>query len=149
LYLRALGHSGPAELLDFSFAERDPASAASVRVARLSLPCDDGTSLWFTGSIGLVGPTSLIKTDHLHLFIGMYDSEAHSVAELPAAAYHYNLAVDQLDYGHTLPLGRASPLRSKGYSSLLILDAGIYRHFAEPPTRIGDVSITIFSVLPM
>jgi len=148
-YLERLGHEGPAELVDFSFAQMDPTKASTVRVARLRLPCDDGSELCFTGSLAEVSTAVSERSDHRHLFIGTYDSSTLSLSELVAAAHHYDHAVETLGYGHTFPLGDASPLRQGGYVAALVLEASIYRFFEDVADVLYAVPTSLFSILPI
>ena len=147
-YLKALGYTGNTELLDFAFAQGDPHRAAVVKVARMRLPCEDGGDLWFAGSLGHSN-ASYVAGDHAHQFVGVFDAEDLALCEMVASTYHFDAFVEKLNYGHTFPLGKASTLRPKGYSAVMILDGSVYRHFEDDHALIAGIPTRLFSVVPV
>jgi len=148
-YFLRLRYEGKAELLDFSFASDDPKRAGKVKVARFHLPCDSGDSVWFTGTLGIEAPPSENRSSHHHQFVGIYDTNSLELSELVAAALHYDRTIAGLDYGHTFPLAPMSSLRLWGYSTALVLDAGLYEFFRDGEAEIAGVSTSFFSIVPI
>ncbi len=148
-YLTSLRFKGDTELLDFAFGQGEPERAAMVKIARMCLRCEDGSKLWFAGTLGRVGSSYLIGQDHEHQFIGIFDSDDLALAELIASAYHYDHFVEPLDYGHTFPLPKKSSLRGEGYSSVIVLDGALYRHFETDQALVAGIPTKVFSVVPM
>jgi hypothetical protein len=148
LYQARLKSRESAALFDFSFAHDKPQLAATVKIARLPLILADGSPLWAVGSLGTVRiapsePAGL----HEHQFVGIYDSDSLELCEFVAACYHFDLRVEPLDDGHTVPLGKASGLRTAGFSAGLLLRGDYYAPFAEPIPRLEGVSTSLFSVV--
>jgi len=148
-YLKSLDYRGNTELLDFAFAQGDPDRAATVRIARMRLPCEDGSDLWFAGSLGHDRVTYVGDTDHLHQFVGIFDVEDLALCEMVASTYHFDEFVERLNYGHTFPLGKGSTLRLKGYSAAIILEARLYQHFQDDKCLISGIPTRLFSVVPI
>lgn len=115
----------------------------------MMLPCGDGIHLWFLGTLGARNGSYSLDRDHEHAFVGIFDTSEPSLSELLASTYHYNRFVAGLDYGHTFPLGPASVLRRKGYSSAIVLDAALYRHFRQPDVLVAGIATHISSVVPL
>ncbi len=149
LLLDRLGHEGPAKLLDFSFASEDPERAATIRVAKVSLPCDDGSELVLSSALGLAGREDRAADASRRVFLGLYASNSVALAELVAASLHFHLFVEGLDVGHTFPLGRHSSLRRVGYQGALVLGGELYRPFKDVPAVIGGVPTVFLSVHPL
>jgi hypothetical protein len=148
LYRARLGSLSEVGFFDFSFASADASKAATVKVARLQLTLVDGSSLWATGTLGserITGGSSAAA--HEHQFIGVFDSGSLELSEFIAALYHFDLKVEALGDGHTVPLGQSSNLRRTEYSSGLVLRGEYLAPFAQPMPRLAGVDTTLFSVV--
>lgn len=144
-YMDCLNYEGDASLFDMSFADSEAALAPTVKVARLELACDDGSTLFFSASLG---PNDSLPARQRQ-FLGIYDSDAMALSELIAAACHYDAYVGRLAEGHTFPLGPRSPLRAGGYAGALVLPAATYRYFKAACPVLAGVSTTVLAVLPI
>jgi hypothetical protein len=147
--LKALGHPGPIRLSDFSFGAPEVERSATVRAGLLDIPCSDGSSLHLSVAIGLVSRALPALTGSRHLFTGVYEVSDAALAELVAACLHYDLFVDRLGEGHTLPLPQRSRLRSAGYEAALILRGSFYSFFQDDAPIIAGLQTEILSVLPI
>jgi hypothetical protein len=145
-YLASLGYDGGVEFLDFTFGETEPVRRARVRIARLRLPCSDGSELWFSGTLGEIEDGS---SAHDHQFIGVYGWESPFLSELVASAWHFDHKVERLGPGHSFPLGRNSVLRTSGYTSALVLEGDIYQQFTEWQPEIVGREVSILAVVPI
>lgn len=148
-YLAALEFNGPVESFEFSFAQHDARRAAVVKITRMALPCSDGSNLWFVGTLGARDLNYSLACDHEHAFVGIFDSGELALCEVLASSYHYDRFVARLGYGHTFPLGPASVVRGKGYSSALVLDATVYQHFRENDALVAGIPTHLSSVVPV
>jgi hypothetical protein len=148
-YLKSLDYRGNTEVLDFAFARGDPHRAATVAIARMRLPCEDGSDLWFAGSLGHRGATYVGDSDHRHQFVGIFDMEDLALCEMVASTYHFDEFVERLNYGHTFPLGKGSALRLRGYSAAIALESRLYQHFEDDECLISGIPTRLFSVVPI
>lgn len=148
-YVAALRYGGNVELLDFSFASEEAGRSATVKVARMKLPCDDGTTLWFVGSLSHNEASYSIGADHSHQYVAISDADDLALCEMVASTYHFDRFLEVLDYGHTFPLGPRSALRTRGYSAGLILGADLYEHFKDDESLILGIPTRLFSVVPI
>lgn len=144
-YMGCLNYDGDASLCDLPFGGGESADAATIKVARLELPCDDGSTLFLSASLG---PNDA-PPERPHQFLGIYDSEAMALSELVAAACHYDGFVATLADGHTFPLGPRSHLRAGGYAGGLVLPAATYRYFQTERPLLAGIGTTVFAVLPI
>ncbi len=148
LYLSRLKCKGGVRLYELSFASGDAKRAGNVKVARMALPGDSGTSFWFSGTLG-AGEKQRGPNAHEHQFVGIYDSSSFELTEMVASAYHYDRFVRVLGYGHTFPLARGLSLRASGYVYVLVLDAAVYAPLGELGGRIAGIRTTFFGVVPI
>ena len=148
LYQSRLKSTESAALFDFSFALDKPQLAATVKIARMPLSLADNSPLWAVGSLGTarIVPTEPLGP-HEHQFVGIYDSDSLELCEFVAACYHFDLRVEPLGDGHTVPLGKTSGLRAAGFSAGLLLRGDYYAPFADPMPRLDDVSTSLFAVV--
>jgi hypothetical protein len=141
-YLLALKGEA-AERFGITFEQGDLARMMKVRVVRIRLPTGDGAPLWFFGTAGRSGRS------REHQFIGIYDSDSLVVADMLAAAYHYDVRRATLGVGHTVPFDETSPLRSAGFSNFLTLEGSTYAPFQESSLVVAGVPTTFFAVIPI
>jgi Suppressor of fused protein (SUFU) len=147
-YLASLKYEGATELLEFLLAQNEPQRRAVVKVARMELPCIDGSRLWFTGSLGHAGAAYDVMHDHEHQFVAIVDQDARSLSELVASTYHFHRFVERLDYGHTFPVGNAA-LHAAGYSAAIVLDSSLYQHFSRSEALVAGIPTKLYSVIPI
>jgi hypothetical protein len=144
-YFESLGSEGSADFIDFPFATGDLGMGLVVRVARIEMPCSDGSTLWFNGT--LTGPQE--TTSDAVQFVGIFDSDAPSLSELIATAGHYHSRVSALRIGDTVPLGPGSLLRGAGYRAFVVIEPDVYSFFASTESSILGVPTRLAAVLPI
>jgi len=149
MYQARLKSRESAALFDFSFALDKPQLAATVKIARMPLVLADGSPLWGVGSLGTarIAPSGEPRDPHEHQFVGIYDSDSLELCEFIAACYHFDLRVEPLGDGHTVPLGKAYSLRAAGFSAGLLLRGDYYAPFADPIPRLENVNSSLLSVV--
>jgi hypothetical protein len=147
LYQMRLDCREPSDLFDFSFAQDNPGLAATVKVARMPLNVAGESSLWAIASLGTGRIVQDTPEPHEHQFVGIYDSESLELCEFIAALYHFDLRVEAVGDGHTVPLGKGSNLRGAGFSAGLVLRGEYYAPFAEPIPHLEGVRTSLLSVM--
>ena len=148
LYLRLLEFQGTTEFFDFSFPSSD-VGGTTIRVVRFELPCSDGPTLWFTGSLGCTSEPREAEPEvpHGHHFIAFGSSAKLGMPELVAATYHFDRFVARLGIDHTFPLGPRSPFRSVGFSHGFVIAPTL--EAALPVQNVGPNRVALLQVTPI
>lgn len=145
-YFTRLKQAREAKLSHYTFGQGDPSKEMVVEVGGAEFQTDDGKTISFYGTLRACKGT---KQDHLHQFLGLYESPSQDLPVMLASAFHYDQCVARLGYGHTFPLAKSNTLRSAGYEAAIVLQSGIYKPFADMDTTLEGVAMTFYSVIPI
>jgi len=145
-YFARLKHASDARLSHYTLGKGHPTKEMTVEIGALELDAGTNQSIHFFGTLRACKGTA---HEHLHQFLGLYESSSPDLPAMLAGAFHYDQCVDRLGYGHTFPLAESSTLRTSGYAAAIVLDSGMYTPFAEMDATLDGVPTTFYSVIPI
>jgi hypothetical protein len=127
LYLTTLGPSVD-DLRAYRAGWQGEADGASIprrvqTIVRLRIPLRDGSAVYFFGSLGDSQAESGEQVGHEHHFICMFDEEHSDIVSMVSHARVHHALLGTLDAHSSFLLDEESPLRARGYTSVLVTRA--------------------------